>query len=131
MADGDGQWPVLVQHDAWGAVTDRVPVDGAYLPPPPPFAAPPLLWGNEDYVRGLFSSSGVQLEFERAIAEELEPFPDGAAAVDFLATNFGPLIKLHAMLAAQDKWEPLRNTLAEIYDRHEPGEYLVVLGRKN
>jgi SAM-dependent methyltransferase len=104
---------------------------GAYLPPPPPFAAPPLLWGNEDYVRGLFSSSGVQLEFERAIAEEIEPFPDGAAAVDFLATNFGPLIKLHGMLAAQGKWEPLRNTLAEIYDRHEPGEYLVVLGRKN
>jgi ubiquinone/menaquinone biosynthesis C-methylase UbiE len=101
-----------------------------YTPPLPPFASAPIAWGTEEHVRELFAGSGIQLEFERAIAAEIEPFADGRSAVDFLVTNFGPLIKLHGMLEAQGRWEPVSSTLAEIYDRHEPGEYLVVLGRK-
>lgn len=38
-------------------------------------------------------------------------------------------MKLQAMLAGQGKWDGVRATLADIYDRHEPGEYLLVLGR--
>ncbi len=101
-----------------------------YLRPQPSFALPPILWGTEAHVRELFAGSGVQLEFERAIAEESEPFADGNAAVDFLVSNFGPLMKLHGMLAAQGKWEQARQRLVDLYDGHEPSEYLVVLGRK-
>jgi SAM-dependent methyltransferase len=101
-----------------------------YTPPLPPFASPPILWGTEEHVRELFAGSGVRLEFERAIAEESEPFADGNAAVDFLVANFGPLMKLHGMLAAQGRWEQARERLVWLYDQHEPGEYLVVLGRK-
>jgi SAM-dependent methyltransferase len=101
-----------------------------YTPPLPPFASPPILWGTEDHVRELFAGSGVQLEFERAIAEESEPFADGDAAVEFLVANFGPLMKLHGMLVAQGRWEQARERLVALYDQHEPGEYLVVLGRK-
>jgi hypothetical protein len=28
------------------------------------------------------------------------------------------------------EWPTARTKLTEIYDRHEPGEYLIVLGRK-
>jgi len=101
-----------------------------YTPPLPPFASPPILWGTESHVRELFAGSGVQLEFERAIAEEPEPFADGDAAVDFLIENFGPLMRLHGMLAAQGRWDEARERLVALYDQHEPGEYLVVLGRK-
>jgi SAM-dependent methyltransferase len=101
-----------------------------YTPPLPPFASPPIAWGTEQHVRELFAGSGVHLEFERAVTEEPEPFADGEAAVEFLVANFGPLMKLHGMLSAQGKWEPVRKTLVDVYDRHEPGEYLVVLGRK-
>lgn len=101
-----------------------------YTPPLPPFAQPPILWGTEEHVRELFAGSGVQLEFERAIAEESEPFADGNAAVDFLVANFGPLMKLRGMLAAQGRWKQARERLVGLYDQHEPGEYLVVLGRK-
>jgi SAM-dependent methyltransferase len=101
-----------------------------YTPPLPPFAQPPILWGTEEHVRELFAGSGVHLEFERAITEEPEPLADGNAAVDFLVANFGPLMKLHGMLAAQGRWEQAREQLVGLYEQHEPGEYLVVLGRK-
>jgi SAM-dependent methyltransferase len=104
---------------------------GAYAPAPPPFAQPPLLWGTEDHVRELFAGTGVQLEFDRDIVDEAEPFETGFEAVDFNAANFGPMIMLRPMLEARGEWEDLRARLAELYERHEPGEYLVVLGRKS
>ena len=30
---------------------------GSYMPPPPPELKPPVMWGNEDHVRGLFADS--------------------------------------------------------------------------
>lgn len=133
-----GDFPEIARRGLWGVgahLVQRVGVGAGervreYTPPLPPFASPPILWGTEAHVRELFTGSGVQLEFERAIAEEPEPFADGNAAVDFLVANFGPLMKLHGMLAAQGKWERAREKLVGLYDQHEPAEYLVVLGRK-
>jgi SAM-dependent methyltransferase len=103
---------------------------GAYLPPLPDFAQPPLLWGTEDHVRELFAGCGVQLEFERDTAVESEPFATGREAIDFSASNFGPLMMLRGRLEAQGIWGEVREKLEALYDRHEPGEYLIVLGRK-
>src|SRR5215218_8915057 len=36
---------------------------GRYMPPPPDFVSPPLLWGTEQHVRDLFAGTGVDLEF--------------------------------------------------------------------
>jgi SAM-dependent methyltransferase len=102
---------------------------GAYLPPAPPFAQPPLLWGTPDHVEKLFACHGVQLEFDRETVQG-EPFDSGYDAVDFAAENFGPLLMLRGMLEPQGAWDDVRDQLAELYDRREPGEYLVVLGRK-
>jgi SAM-dependent methyltransferase len=102
---------------------------GGYLPPPPDFAQPPLLWGTEDHVRALFDGTGVELEFDRGLAP-VPMFDSGADAVDFLGTNFGPLMMLRGHLESTGEWPDLREKLVKIYDRNEPGEYLVVLGRK-
>jgi hypothetical protein len=80
-------------------------------------------------VQKLFAGTGVQLEFDRETVES-EPFDSGEDAIDFAAENFGPLMMLQAMLEAQGTWTDVREQLAAIYDRRQPGEYLVVLGRK-
>jgi ubiquinone/menaquinone biosynthesis C-methylase UbiE len=103
---------------------------GAHVPPPPPFAQPPLLWGVPDHVRDLFAGTGVALEFERDIVEEELPFDSGREAVDWISTNFGPLMMLRPMLESKGEWAGLSERLAELYDRHLPPEYLTVLGRK-
>jgi len=95
----------------------------------PTFAEPPLAWGTEDHVRQLFAGTGVQLEFDRDTVTD-EPFASGDEAVDFMAQNFGPMIMLRGPLEAAGRWADLRRELADLYDRREPGEYLVVLGRK-
>jgi SAM-dependent methyltransferase len=103
---------------------------GAYLPPPPNFAQPPLLWGREDHVRELFAGTGLRVEFERDTAIEAEPVASGRDAVDFIASNFGPLMMLLGRLEAQGIWSEVREKLEALYERREPAEYLVVLGRR-
>src|SRR5205807_7930336 len=36
-----------------------------YMPVPPPELKPPVMWGDEQHVRGLFEGTGVELTFER------------------------------------------------------------------
>ena len=103
---------------------------GAYAPPMPDNASPPLLWGTEAHVRDLFAGTGVHLEFERetVLGEE---FPSGRAAVEFASTTFGPLLMLRGRLEAQGTWDGVRDELAAIHDRRgQAGEYLVTVGRK-
>ncbi len=103
---------------------------GAYVPPPPPFAQPPLLWGLAGHVSELFAGTGVRLEFDRETVAEEFPFASGDAAVEWLSSNFGPLMMLRPMLEAKGEWSAARAQLVALYDRHEPPEYLVVTGRK-
>jgi ubiquinone/menaquinone biosynthesis C-methylase UbiE len=102
---------------------------GAYLPPGPDFAQPPLLWGTPDHVRKQFAGQGLHLEFDRETVQ-MPPFGSSDEAVDFMATKFGPLMMLRAKLEPAGEWAALRETLATYYDRAEPSEYLVVTGRK-
>ena len=114
-----------------GAQGESFRILGAHLPPPPPFAQPPLLWGTETHVTELFAGSGVTLEFERATAVEPERFASGYEAADWSAENFGPLIMAKPMLEAKGVWPQLREEFARMYDGNLPPEYLMVLGRKN
>ena len=104
---------------------------GGFLPSAPPtFAQPPLAWGTEDHVRRLFAGTGMELEFDRD-AVDGTPFVNGTEAVDFMAQNFGPMMMLRGPLEAAGTWTDFRHELADVYDRREPGEYLMVLGRKS
>jgi len=102
---------------------------GAFMPPPPPIAQPPLLWGDEAHVRELFAGTGVELEFQR---ESVEPaaFASADEAFEWTTTRFGPLIMARQMLEASGRWDELRAALTPLYRQNAPLEYLVILGRR-
>jgi SAM-dependent methyltransferase len=117
---------------AWtpaGAMGEFFRAVGGYLPPPPPAAEPPALWGDEEHVRELFAGSGLTLEFERDVVEPV-PFDSTDEAIEFMTTKFGPLMIARQLNEASGRWDELRSTLAEHYERGEPAEYLVTLGEK-
>ena len=60
-------------------------------------------------------------------AEQAQWFGDDIS--NFMVANFGPLIMLRGMLESSGAWPGLREKLEQQYDRHEPGEFLVVQGR--
>lgn len=78
-----------------GVVGDLFRATGAYMPPPPDYALPPLLWGTEEHVRSMWSSAS-DFEFERRDAmiewESVEGF------ADFFLDRFGPMVTAKAML---------------------------------
>ncbi|HEX8102917.1 MAG TPA: methyltransferase domain-containing protein [Solirubrobacteraceae bacterium] len=110
---------------------------GSRMPKPPAFASPPPLWGDEAYVRELLEALGVEVRFETGRCPFVG-FDSPERYVDYLATNYGPLLKARERLTPEGRWEELRAELAAVtasFDQGEPGalrvesEYLVTLGR--
>ena len=113
-----------------GASGEVMRTAGSYMPPPPDFASPPMLWGTEDHVRAMFASVASDFEFERHStiieAESIEGF------LDYFAENFGPLVTAKQMLGA--RFEELRSEILAIWERRNtagngglvlPQEYLL------
>src|SRR5699024_956505 len=71
-----------------GAGVDLVRGPASYMPAPPDYASPPILWGREDHVRALFGSVATGFEFERHVNriewESVEAF------ADFFMAHFPP-----------------------------------------
>jgi hypothetical protein len=110
---------------------------GRYMPAPPDYASPPPLWGSEEHVRGLFSDSGVELEFSRG----LNPWRFDSAEhwVVFMETHYGPTLKARERLTSEGRWEECRGEILAMAERRNEaadgsllvyGEYLVTVGRK-
>lgn len=104
----------------------------AHLPPPPPELKPPLLWGDEDYVRGLFSDSHLELSFERHTVSVA--WESVEAWVAHCEEKLGPTILAKAALEPQGKWDAARADLVVLYERYNeaddgsldaPAEYLL------
>jgi ubiquinone/menaquinone biosynthesis C-methylase UbiE len=70
-----------------------------YMPPPPPGALPPLLWGSEEHVRELFGNRVQSLELKRASYAERAASP--RAYVELFTETFGPVVAIRASLADQ------------------------------
>lgn len=102
---------------------------GAYAPPPPPFAEPPLAWGDENHVRDLFDGTGIVLEFARETVP-LTPFGTAEEAVAWSEQTFGPVIMLKQALEHRGEWAQCRQVLVDLYDPTAQAEYLVTTGRK-
>ena len=102
---------------------------GGHLPPSPPFAEPPLLWGSEEHVAELFAGTGVEVEFAR---ETLVPpqFPTVDEEIEFSVTRFGPMIMARRLLEPQGRWDALLADVRDLLEHAEPAEYLVTTGRK-
>jgi len=103
---------------------------GAYLPPPSPLAEPPALWGTEAHVEALFEGTGIELEFKRDVVTP-ERFESTDAAIEFSVTKFGPMMMARELTEASGRWPELRAEFATLYERDEPLDYLVALGRKD
>jgi SAM-dependent methyltransferase len=83
---------------------------GSYMPPPPDYASPPLLWGTEDHVREMFpDAAGFEFERHSAIIEweSVEGF------ADYFVDRFGPLVT--ARQALGDRFADLRAEIVEVW----------------
>lgn len=105
---------------------------GAHMPPPPPELKPSVMWGDEEYVRGLFSAPSLTVTFERRMLPVV--WESVASWVDHCEINLGPVVLAKAALEPEGKWEAARADLIELYERHNqatdgsmdsPAEYLV------
>ena len=106
----------------------------SYMPPPPDYASPPILWGREDHVRELFAAVATGFEFERHVNRVEWQSVEGFA--DFFMARFGPLVTARAMLG--DRFGELRDRIIQIWrDANEaadgslrlPQEYLLSVVR--
>ena len=78
-----------------GLAAEFFGVLGPYLPPPPPTAASPLLWGNEAHVRELFGDRASSLEAsERELVETVSGPP--VEYCEFYRQTFGPVVAAFA-----------------------------------
>jgi SAM-dependent methyltransferase len=116
-----------------GVTGDLFAAMGSYLPPPPDFASPPLLWGTEDHVREMFPSAR-DYEFERRSAMIEWDSVEGWA--DFFMPRFGPFVTAQAMLG--ERFADLRTDVVEVWTRWNeadgdglrlPQEYLLSVVR--
>lgn len=119
-----------------GFVGEMFKTVGRYMPPPPEFAEPPILWGEEGHVREMFEPNGLALEFEREVV--IFEKPSVEEFMTFYEQKFGPMVMAKAALG--DRWPELRADLVSLDEswntaddgscRIEAG-YLVTVGRKS
>jgi SAM-dependent methyltransferase len=123
-------WP---PHGLNGAMFKLV---GSHMPPPPSYAKPAFLWGDEEHVRSLLEPHGLEVTCEPQVA-----IFRGESVEDVIARMekyFGPWKMLQATLG--DKWPALRAELVELYERNSeesgPGrveafaDYLMTVANK-
>jgi SAM-dependent methyltransferase len=110
-----------------GSVGEMFRTIAAHLPPPPPIAEPPLLWGTEEHVRDLFDG-GLELEFTHHRIPPNDGDPSELA--DRFIGSFPTLVTARALLEPQGLWEAAetdaRRAVEKLYI--EPPTYLVVSG---
>jgi ubiquinone/menaquinone biosynthesis C-methylase UbiE len=110
-----------------------------YMPPPPPEALPPLLWGSEEHVRELFGARVESLDLDRAWYAERAASPHAYA--ELFRETFGPVVAIRAGLADQpERLAAFDRELLEFATRANRGEpkgaaeyryeYLLVTARK-
>jgi SAM-dependent methyltransferase len=102
---------------AWtpdGFVGRNFSVTAPYMPAPPPELKPPVMWGDEQHVRGLFEGTGVDLTFERRAVTFAGESPEAWLAED--EQKLGPAVMAKAALEPQGRWEDLRRDTLALYE---------------
>jgi ubiquinone/menaquinone biosynthesis C-methylase UbiE len=110
-----------------------------YMPPPPPDALSPLLWGAEDHLRELFGDRTESLRVSERTYTERAPSPQ--EYVDLYKETFGPVVSVYEALRDQpDRAARLDREFLEFAHRANRGEpegwaeypyeYLLVVARK-
>jgi len=124
---------------AWtpaGFVGTTFRTSGRYMPDPPAGFVPPVAWGEQEHVAGLFEGTGVELSFER-----LNVTFTGDSAEGWLERDeriLGPSIMAKAALEPQGRYGELRGELLAHYESantagdggfRADSEYLLTLAR--
>jgi ubiquinone/menaquinone biosynthesis C-methylase UbiE len=94
-----------------GTVGDTFRISGSFMPPPPDFASPPILWGTEQHVREMFGSRARDFAFERHSATIEWESPEGFA--DFFMPRFGPMVAARERLG--DRFAELREQILTMW----------------
>jgi ubiquinone/menaquinone biosynthesis C-methylase UbiE len=85
---------------------------GSYMPPPPDYVSPPILWGTEEYVRERFGSAAKSYAFSRQVNtiewDSVESF------ADYFIDRFGPLVTAREMLG--ERFAELRQELLVLWN---------------
>ena len=80
-----------------------------HLPPPPEGFQPPILWGVEDHVRGLFTAAGATLTCS---LETIQVEGDSVEAwIAEEEQRLGPIILAREALEAEGRWPEVRAQL--------------------
>jgi ubiquinone/menaquinone biosynthesis C-methylase UbiE len=117
-----------------GSVGDTFRVVGSFMPPPPDFASPPILWGTEEHVREMFGARARDFEFERHSAT-IE-WASAESFADFFMERFGPLVTAREMLG--ERFADLRSAIVAVWTKADeaddgsfrlPQEYLLSIVR--
>jgi SAM-dependent methyltransferase len=94
-----------------GVTGDIFKAMASYMPPPPDYALPPILWGREDHVRKMFAGVATSFAFERHVNridwDSIEQF------ADFFMDRFGPMVTARAMLG--ERFGEVRAKVVEIW----------------
>ena len=117
-----------------GTVGAVFKASGSYMPPPPDYASPPILWGREDHVREQFAGVATGFEFERHVnVIEWESMEEWS---NFFMDRFGLMVTARKMLG--DRFAELRERVVAIWTQANqstdgrvriPQEYLVSIIR--
>jgi ubiquinone/menaquinone biosynthesis C-methylase UbiE len=122
-----------------GIISDFFGALAPYMPPPPPGALSPALWGSEEHVRELFGDRVESLELTR------REYVEGAATPveyrELFKQSFGPVVAAYAALADdRERAEAFDRDFLEFATRANSGppggpaeyryEYLLVVARK-
>jgi ubiquinone/menaquinone biosynthesis C-methylase UbiE len=121
-----------------GLAEDIFGVVAPYMPPPPPDANSPLLWGTEEHVRQLFGDHVESLEIKERMYTERAASPQ--AYVDLYKDTFGPVVATYEALRDQpERAASLDREFLEFAQRANRGapsswaeypyEYLLVVAR--
>ena len=94
-----------------GTVGGIFRASAAYMPPPPPYASAPILWGTEDHVRRMFAGVATGFEFERHV-NRIE-WASLDEWTDFFLARFPPLVTARAMLG--DRFAELRERIVDVW----------------
>ncbi len=124
---------------AWtpnGMVGRMFRASAPYMPPPPEGFVPPVMWGEEQHVRGLFEDSEVELAFElRTITFEGDSVE---AWVEKDERILGPSVMAKAALEQQGRYDELRRDVSNLYEEFNeaddgsfraPAEYLITVAQ--
>jgi SAM-dependent methyltransferase len=100
-----------------GTVGDVFAASASYMPPPPEFAEPPILWGTEDHVREMFpGAAGFEFERHSATIE----WESTAAWAEYFFERFGPLVTAREMLG--DRFAELGERIVAVFDERNEAE---------